>query len=245
MKKQLLLLMTIFTLAAHGQDTPKSKLPKGFKKILIGFNISPDYNNRILRNNDGAGTSGLIIDLRNKRETGRLGFTTGVNICFNFTKNMGFETGIQYSGKGYQIPTYDLVYAVPDPTAPVRAKFVYRYHYIDIPLKINITKGNGKLRFIAAAGITTNILIRAMETTILEYAYNSKRDEMTSESPYNFKNINISPTISLGIDYRINDKMNLRAEPTFRYGLLKNINAPIAEHLWNAGLNMGFYYGLK
>jgi Outer membrane protein beta-barrel domain len=245
MKRQILLLMTICTLTAYSQDTLKSKLPKGFKKILIGFNISPDYCNRTLKNNDGAGTSGLIIDMRNQRETGRPGFTAGFNICVNFSKNTGFETGIQYSLKGYQTAKYGLVYPVPDPTAPVRAKFLYTYHTVDIPLKINITKGNGKLRFIGAAGITTNILIMVMETSILEYAYNNRRSEETYQSPYNYRKINLSPAISLGMDYRINNNMYLRAEPTFRYGLLKNINTPVTEHLWSAGLNMGFYYGLK
>jgi Outer membrane protein beta-barrel domain len=244
MKRQLLLLMTICTLTAQGQDTLKAKISGGFKKILIGFNISPDYCSRTLKNNDATGTSGLIIDVRDKRETGRMGITAGVNICFNFTKKTGLETGIQYSAKGYQTTKYDLVYGVPDPAAPVRAKFRYNYHYIDIPLKINIIKGNGKLRLIAAAGITTNILLSATQTSILEYS-GGKTEKQKKQSVYDYNKINISPMISLGADYRINGKMYLRAEPTFRYGMLKNINTPVTEHLWSAGLNIGFYCSLK
>jgi hypothetical protein len=244
MRRQLLLLMTICSLAAQGQDTLKSKPPKGFKKKLIGFNISTDYNSRTLKNNSGTGSSNSIIDLRDKQETGRIGTTAGVNICFNFTKKTGLETGIQYSVKGYQTKKYDLVYAVPDPAAPVRAKFRHSYHYIDIPLKINIIKGNGKLRFIAAVGITTNILVKATVTGVYEYA-GGNTGKNTERSTYNYKKINISPLISLGTDYKINDKMYLRAEPTIRYGMLKNTDSPITEHLWSAGLNIGFYYGLK
>jgi hypothetical protein len=244
MKRQLLLLMTICSLAAQGQDTLKSKPPKGFKKKLIGFNISPDYSNRTLKNNSGTGSSNAIIDLRDKQENGRIGITAGVNICFNFTKKTGLETGIQYSRKGYQTKKYDLVYAVPDPAAPVRAKFRYSYHYIDIPLKINIAKGNGKLRLIAAAGITANILLKTTVTGVYEYP-DGKTEKNTRQSVYNYRKINISPMISLGADYRINDKMYLRAEPTFRYAMLKITNTPVTEHLWSAGLNIGFYYGLK
>ncbi len=244
MKRQLLLLMTVCGLAAHGQPATNTKPAKGFKKTLIGFSISADYNNRVLKNNDGASSGNFIIDLRNKQETGRIGLTSGVNICFSVTNQTEFETGIQYSLKGYQTEKYDLVYIVPDPAAPVRAKFLYNYHYIDVPLKINFIKGNRKLRFIAAAGFVTNILLIATVTQDLEYA-GGKTSKSTSESGYKYNKINISPMISFGADYRLNHKMYLRAGPTFRYGILKNINSPVTERLWNAGLNIGYYYSLK
>ena len=47
------------------------------------------------------------------------------------------------------------------------------------------------------------------------------------------------------LKYNINDRINLRAEPTFRYGLL-NTDSKTYEytHLWTAGLNISFNYGL-
>lgn len=50
--------------------------------------------------------------------------------------------------------------------------------------------------------------------------------------------------ISAGIDYRMNDRMNLRVEPTFRYGVMKITDAPITAYLFNAGLNIGYYVRL-
>jgi hypothetical protein len=50
--------------------------------------------------------------------------------------------------------------------------------------------------------------------------------------------------ISAGAEYKIKNKMYVRIEPTFRYGVLKIIDAPVTAYLWNAGLNMGFYYRL-
>ncbi len=244
MKKQILSWLTICTLAANGQPAGKTKLNKAYNKRLIGFNISPDYCNRTLKNNDGAGSSGMIIDLRNKQETGRIGFTAGFNICFSLTNQAELETGIQYSLKGYQTTKYDLVYIVPDPTAPISAKFLYNYNYIDILLKINILKGNRRLRFIGSAGFVTNILFFTTVTQELDYG-GGKREIRTSESNYNYKKINISPMVSFGADYRLNRKMYLRAGPVFRYGMLNIINSPVTERLWNAGLNLGFYYGLK
>lgn len=244
MKRQLLLLMAIGTLAVHGQPAEKNKLNKTFNKILIGFSISPDYNDRVLKNNNGTANTNLIISSRDKQENGRIGFTAGFNICFSLTNKAELETGTQYSLKGYQTAKYDLVYIVPDPAAPISAKFLYNYHYIDIPLKINILKGNRRLRFIGSAGFVTNILFFTTVTQELDYG-GGKSEIRTSESNYNYKKINISPMVSFGADYRLNHKMYLRAGPVFRYGMLNIINTPISERLWNAGLNMGFYYRLK
>ena len=43
-----------------------------------------------------------VISSRNKMETGKLGYTTGVSLSMRFTKRLRPETGIQYSNKGYR-----------------------------------------------------------------------------------------------------------------------------------------------
>jgi hypothetical protein len=50
--------------------------------------------------------------------------------------------------------------------------------------------------------------------------------------------------MSAGVDYRINEKMNLRIEPTFRYGVLKIIDMPVTGYLYSGGINVAYYYGL-
>lgn len=61
----------------------------------------------------------------------------------------------------------------------------------------------------------------------------------------NYRKLNLSPLISAGFDYRLNNKRSLKVEPTFRYGILKTIEAPVSENIWNAGLNIGYYITLK
>lgn len=53
----------------------------------------------------------------------------------------------------------------------------------------------------------------------------------------------INATID-GIDYKINRRMNLRVEPTFRYGVLKTIDTPVTGYLYSGGLNISYYFGL-
>ncbi len=50
--------------------------------------------------------------------------------------------------------------------------------------------------------------------------------------------------VSVGVEYKINERMNLRVEPTFRYGLLTVIDFPVAGYLYSGGLNIGYYVGL-
>lgn len=38
--------------------------------------------------------------------------------------------------------------------------------------------------------------------------------------------------------------MNLRIEPTFSYGLLKIIDAPVTGYLYSGGINIGYYFGI-
>ena len=50
--------------------------------------------------------------------------------------------------------------------------------------------------------------------------------------------------ISVGMEYRIGERMDLRVEPTFRYGVLRIIDGPIIGYLYSGGVNVVFYCGL-
>lgn len=245
------------SIAAFGQDSEKPKGSNEFKRFLIGVNISPDYCNRILKNNNGSSTSSLIIDLRNKNEGAKFGYTAGANICYNFLKRLGIELGFQYSNKGYAYKSSGLTFGDPiDPrygfvytssgstTALSDVKFIYNHIYLDVPLRAILSFGEKRISFVASIGITANILLKATQTSVLEYENGDTKRE-TSDQHYDYKTLDISPTLSVGADYKISSKISLRVEPTIRYGLLKIIDAPITTYLWNSGLNITCYFALK
>jgi len=237
--KRLLIFFTAFvSLTVQGQDKNSSQ------KILIGFNFSPDYSYRTLKNNDGSFSSDLVINSRNDVEVAKFGYTTGLNVCFNFTQLVGFKTGIQFSNKGYKTKNQDLTYIPPNPSSPTKAQINYAYQYIGIPLEAKFSFGRSKVRFVSSIGFITNFLLNVKQTNNYEYS-NGKTEKKSQSSKSAFNNVDISPIISVGIDYKLNNKIHLFAEPTFRYGVIKTKDAPVTEHLWNAGLNFGFYYPLK
>ena len=152
---------------------------------------------------------------------------------------MGFETGIQYSNKGYEnkgVLFFEDVIIYPPLIAHLYHKLVYNFHYLDVPLMANFSFGKRKIRFISSAGITTNFLIKQKAKSISDDGNSS-----SFASSMAFNTINFSPTISFGIDYKINEALNLRVSPTFRYGVSKIIDASITDYLWNTGINVGFY----
>lgn len=246
----------LFSLPSPGQDTLTLKGTTEFKRLSIGVNISPDYCYRTLKNNNGSATSDLIIDLREESEGPKLGYTAGINAGYNFSKKWGVEMGIQYSNKGYAFknsaltfgemidPRYGFIYTSNGAAAPTYAKFVYHHHYLDVPVRVLYRFGKKRLHFVTSVGVTTNILLNATMTSVVKYG-NDDAKRQTYDQPYDFNTFNISPTISVGVDYKINNKINLRAEPTFRYGLLKITDTPVTATLWSGGLNFSCYYLLK
>jgi hypothetical protein len=238
MKRLFIFITTIISFTSHAQDKNSKQ------KILIGFNFSPDYSFRTLENNDGSSSTDFVIKSRNNIEQAKVGYTTGLNVYINASQPVGFETGIQFSNRGYKTKSQNLIFSFPSPNLPTKVKTTYSYQYIGVPLKAKFSFGKSKVRFVSSVGFITNLLLNVDQTNNLEYA-NGMVEKKTQSSTSGFKKVDLSPTISVGMDYQLNNKIHLLVEPTLRYGLLKTVDAPVTENLWTAGLNVGFYYVLK
>jgi len=241
MKSLLITFLTLLTFSLFGQDKAEEPQIADFRRVQIGINVSPDICFRTLKNNNGDSSCDLLIDQRNEREIVKVGYTAGIDASYHFTDFFSLETGIQYSNKGFQTKKQDVTTLEPEPDLPQKIQFIYNFHYIDIPVKANFTVGKKKIRFITSVGVTINVFLKETQTSIL--IYSDHTDRKTDPSNYDHKKVNISPTISAGIDYKINSRMNLRIEPTFRYGILKIIDAPVSGYLFSSGLNISYYYG--
>ncbi len=256
MKRLSTIAAMILSLGSFGQDNFKPKVSSDFNRLLFGVNISSDCCYRTLSQNDGSDVVLFITNSRNKREAAKMGYTAGFNICYNISGNFGIESGVQYTNKGYSSKTFDLtfgdligprygfVYPTNSSNLPAKVKFIYNYIYLDVPVRAVFNFWKGKLRYIASIGVAANILLKATQTTCFEFE-NGDQKHQTKDQPYDFKTLNISPSISAGIEYSFSKKISLRVEPTFRYGLLQIIDATITEYLWNTGLNITGYYVLK
>ncbi|MFM1875610.1 MAG: outer membrane protein beta-barrel domain [Bacteroidota bacterium] len=251
-----LVVLLVFTGQTFAQSPASSDSKGELKRIEIGVNISPDYADRILRKNGESTTADWIIDGRNERETAKLGMTAGISFGYRFTKSIGIETGISYSNKGYQTkkdeltfgqmidPRYGFTYSTSNGGAtPTHVRFIYNHHYIGIPVKVNFWVGGDKWKFVSSIGVVTEFLVKSTNTAVLFMSDDSK-ERNTQESNDDYKLINLSPTVSAGVEYALNPTMSLRVEPTFRFGVLQIIDTPVTAYLYSTGLQFGYYFKL-
>ena len=235
MKKHLTLLFTCWVLGSFAQVLPTKKLTR----FQVGVSFSPDVCYRKLEKTDSSSFNDYVIDQRNEMEIPIVGYSGEVNVRYSFSRFFSMESGIQFSTKGYQTKKQNIVSFPPEPGFPTAVKYIDHFYYLDIPLKINFSAGKNKWRFVSSIGASANFLLNASVTQVAYYA--DKTDRSTSSAGYSFKKLNVTPQVSIGLDYQFTDKMSLSVEPTFRYGILKIIDSPITGYLFTIGLNAGYY----
>lgn len=240
--KQLFLLSIFFPIILYGKDTTSIN----GKRFFIGINFSPNYCYRYLTKNDNNLTDDKWTTIKNLEDSiyiPKFGYTTGINFGFQINRKFSVETGIQYSNNGYKTIPFSTLYHFNEPTAI--ATNIINYKYMDIPFIANFSFFSDKrVQIIIGVGSTLNYLLQVSGKTIPETPTATFQTK-TNVIKYPYNKINISTTISAGFKYKINDRINLRAAPIFRYGLLNIDNKSYSSiHLWNAGLNISFNIGL-
>lgn len=241
-----LIAISLTTCSAFGQiNSSKANLVTSrTNKLQFGVNFSPDICYRTLVNSDGSQSSEMIKTFRDTIEAPKFGFTAGLNANYQIKKNWSIEAGIHYSNKGFQTQKKYLIFVDPNQPVPdpqYHVKFVDNFHCIDIPLKLNYTRGNQKLRFIGSIGLISNILVQHKQNMFIYYS--GRTDKQDSPNQFDYNTFNISPTVSAGVDYQIKQGGSLRIEPSFRYNMLNFIEAPLSGRLYSIGLNLGYYWG--
>ncbi|MBS1594795.1 MAG: PorT family protein [Bacteroidetes bacterium] len=179
------------------------------------------------------------------------GYNAGLNVTWQFHKNVAFEGGISYMLRGWQWrqdsvwfatsfpPQYDSIYSL---------KAKDNYHYINIPLKLKFYAGKGKVKFVGGVGVSLDFLIGTSQTSTLSYHGKTvQRYDAAVFPARKFYNVfNVSALASAGIDYAISHKYGIRVEPYFSHQCMKiNKQGSIYGYLWNAGINWAFYFGVK
>lgn len=208
------------------------------KRIKLSITTTPDYSYRTLSNNDGTAISSDIVAQRNSYEKAKLGMSSGLLFSYQFAQHFLFETGIQYSNKGYQTRKLSLQGLLPAPNLPFETKFIYTFNFVDVPLLIKISVGNNNLRFITGVGITGHYFMNEQQVTYLYYQ--SKTERTRENTNRDYTRFNFSPTFSMGLEYWINPTMQIRAEPIIRYNAFNINNEPVSAKLYSAGIQLGY-----
>ena len=208
----------------------------GARKYSVGFSVSPDYNVRVPiyfgREYD------LPNDVFSQVDIPQIGLTTGVNGVYRLNKTVDLQTGLWYTLRRYKFKEQthlvlecDFTNSCPD-NIPRRSQINHVHHLVGIPLKANFNFGQKRLCWTLGAGATGNVLVGSTTKARVVYEDGSQGTQIGHATM--FKKFTLTPEISFGANYAINDKSYLKVEPTLRALI------PMG-YMWGTGLNIGYY----
>ncbi|MFK7757858.1 MAG: outer membrane beta-barrel protein [Flavobacteriales bacterium] len=246
----LLFILTAFQLKA--QDELK-ELMVAHGRFTIGAYFSPEAAYRSLENTADSEQFNQLVERRNNSESPKFGYTTGLSIAYDLKNNFSLESGLQHSNRGFQHKIswsnlitnniiddrYGFTYNSSEEGNIETISFIDRLQYLGIPINLNYVAGRKKLKFISSIGVTAEYLFKASSVVVKHY--DDKRPERDARIEEGYNRFNLSPQISLGVEYQFSDQMSLRAMPTFRAGLMPIIDAPVTGYVYNAGVLFGWY----
>lgn len=234
MKKLLVILLSL-PLFSQAQDSPNSKWS-------IGANFSTDVNYRTLNvRNESFYKS--MASYRRDVELPLLSYSTGVLAQYHFSSQNTITTGIQYSLKGYQTENIDSRQGRDDPSIPKTIQFKCKYYYIDIPVHFRHYFGSKKVQFVAGFGVNINLLLDSKQEA--SYNYDNFSEVETINVSRFMKRYNLSPMLSAGINYKVNNQLNVLLEPVFRHQILINGGTWLMdEYLNTTGINLSVFHRL-
>jgi len=233
---------------SYGQEEPIKAKPE-FTRFKVGVMVTPEIGYRVLQadeayfchsfcnyyntyyyNNDD------LLARREAAEFPRMGISAGLTMNYNFSRNIGIEVGVQYASRGYSYITTNpiseynqnplFIYG-PTPNLqfyPKKLEYIYNFSYLEVPLRVVFTSGKKKLNFIASAGAAAGLLLNAQQTTYIQ-SFDGIESKRTDEITY-LRQFNVSPQVSLGVDYQISQYINLRIEPIARYSVRSLVDSP-------------------
>jgi hypothetical protein len=206
------------------------------KKFAIGIVFSPDYCYRI--------TTDPSV---NSNEVPLFGYTTGLNFLWQLNKRFSLEAGVLYSVNGYQTKDLAIVYGFSrsnppyQPGDPVSNRFIYKYTFLDIPLKVDYYLRKTGVKLFVSAGLSTNIFMSENDT--YKSTYNDGHTVSGSSTGfYSYSTVNFAILAGIGTSFHISRQLLVRIEPVYRQFLTPSAYSPIRDYLYSIGVNTGLYF---
>ena len=262
MKHIFTIALSLFCLYA-GAQTEAAKATStsaGFKRLYVGVSTTQGVGYRLLVKNpkvtaDAGWTyvDDYTIESRNNREKPNYATNTGIRLGVNIIKCISLETGVGYAYNSYKANTGQLIFGSQwngngyDPInsdslgLPSSVTFNYAYHFISVPLAVNIAIGQKRVRALISTGANFDVLVKA---TTSSHWDNEPSHKYTSDLTSRYSAFNLCPFLGIGIDYQINNLMSLRVMPIAYFQALHNVKGtPLTEHLYSGGINVALNFG--
>lgn len=204
-------------------------------KFSIGVNFSPNYCYRTLNHPDEWQT---FVDTREELEHPSFGFNAGIAARCIFFTTIEVELGVQFSRQTHMfknVPISDAMGITPLGLADNQL----RYHYLELPLRVNYWFFNRKVFGYVTAGVSMNQFLNDKSKSWLTFNTGETDVVISESSIYDFNKTAFAILGGLGIGYHISEKLNVRLEPLYRYSLTPLAEAPIDQYNYSIGCQIG------
>lgn len=234
--KHLLLSLILFPFLATAQSN-----------VSLDFVVGADYTFRTLYASDNYE---FILKVR-EAEVGKLNGRTGFNFSKRITNRLFLKTGVRLASVGYYIKKQDDVrweseYStgewVPDPNLPHKLSLIKDYWFVEFPLMARLEFNQRKWAPFLEGGVSPSLYVTTR--TIIESDFD-KNSDFEHAAVKGFNRLQWVGVLSFGMNYNATSRIQLFAQPVLRYHLSNLVKAPVKEHLYTAGLEMGARLKLK
>lgn len=211
---------------------------------------------RTLLNTDGSELADRIIDGRNEREEWDVAIGGGFHAGYRLSDRFSLEAGVAYARFGYSntVELSELTFGDPidprrgfvyntDDVPPASWRLLDRFHYLELPIGVVMELGKGRWRSATTLGVAPAFLLAAQGLTVS--TYQDGRNERESFEPLeDYASFNLIPYFSTGVTMHPGGRWTWSLCPTFRYGALKLIDAPVSARVYSVSLDLGVRFTL-
>ena len=123
-----------------------------------------------------------------------------------------------------------------DPSLPHEIQLTHNYWFLEIPLALRFEFTNKKFSPFIESGISPSVYLTTRTTSVTDIGTDvTYQKNGTSD----FTSMHLVGMVSIGTNFTVNEKFQLFGQATYRYHLTKLADAPIEEHLYNYGIEIG------
>ena len=211
----------------------------------IDFLAGLDYSYRNLSTSSDDALVLGILENREVGESGKINWRFGVNYNRNLTSKLFFKTGLRLASVGFAgEKKTDLRWGSEligggfelDPDLPREVQNINDYWFLEIPIGIRYEICQKKLTPFIELGVSPSIYLTTRVATKTDIGDSSTFDKNNQDS---FNQFHLVGFISMGLNYNLKETIQIFGQPIFRYHLTELVDAPIEEHLYVAGIEIG------
>lgn len=232
-----LFLLVFVNFRVSAQDETMLVVPVKVSRFYAGIQFSGLSCYRKLSSGSKGGDVNDFITLRNETEVPKWSYSGALFGGYTFNRYLGLELGVGFANRGFTMEEVSITTIdAPEGTGEF-TDVIWNDYYLDVPLRCNLRLGKGRLQFLTGAGITTGFFITETYQFKDEIAADNT---ITSPYPDLYQKVNIFPSFYVGGEWNLAQKMMLRLELGFQYGLVQLSDTPVTTRLYNGSLNVSY-----